>query len=96
MSFSFDHAWISDAGYPMLDWQSQARREKSVEPRSFEVVVDLPAAGAATGGIVWSDPCVSSRHVVCEATKFDAYGKSVEMLNALLGGGHDDVHTAVH
>jgi len=48
------------------------------------VDIDIPAEDELTKGIIWSDPCVSSKFVNClfEET-WNTYERSYEMLNAL-------------
>ena len=51
---------------------------------THEFDVNIPKEGERAKCIVWGDPCISSKFVGCSFGKyFDAYEKSVDMLNAL-------------
>ena len=48
------------------------------------VSIELPAEGAGTAGIVWSDPCFSGRWVNCAMSEsWDLFQESHAMLNAV-------------
>ncbi|CAE8632029.1 unnamed protein product, partial [Polarella glacialis] len=48
-----------------------------------QVVVDLPAEDAGIRGILWSDPCFSSKFINCKyADRFQTFNHSIAMLNA--------------
>jgi len=48
-----------------------------------EVVIDLPPEDGGIRGVFWSDPCFSSRYVVCSfAETFKTLDRSTKMLNA--------------
>ena len=56
-----------------------------------EFNVKIPKQGEKAKCIVWGDPCISSKFVGCSFGQyFDAYEKSVKMLNALSKIDGDD------
>ena len=53
-----------------------------VDDNEFDI--KIPEEGKQAKCIIWGDPCISSKFVGCSFGKyFDAYGKSVKMLNSL-------------
>ena len=53
--------------------------------------VRIPQDNEPAKCVIWGDPCISSKFVGCSFGKyFDAYSKSVEMLNALAEADVDD------
>ena len=56
-----------------------------------EFNVKIPKQGDKAKCIVWGDPCISSKFIGCSFGQyFDAYEKSVKMLNALSKVDGDD------
>lgn len=48
-----------------------------------QVVVDLPQEDSGIRGIIWSDPCFSSKWIWCAyARRFQTFNRSISMLNA--------------
>ncbi|CAE8598400.1 unnamed protein product [Polarella glacialis] len=48
-----------------------------------QVVVDLPAEDEGIRGVLWSDPCFSSKYINCKyADRFQTFNHSIAMLNA--------------
>ena len=56
-----------------------------------EFDVRIPEDGESAKCVIWGDPCISSKFVGCSFGKyFDAYAKSVEMINALAEADVDE------